>query len=85
MKLLRYFKNNKKKIYCISNKDLNISNSLYSKNLYKWIQKEVSIRKKYGPNLTKKISKILNSNSLILHLLFNNIFPMTYLYAKYHV
>ena len=55
MKLLRYFKNNKKKIYCISNKDLNISNSLYSKNLYKWIQKEVSIRKKYGPNLTKKI------------------------------
>lgn len=55
LKLLRYFKNNKKKIYCISNKDLNISNSLYSKNLYKWIQKEVSIRKKYGPNLTKKI------------------------------
>jgi len=55
LKLLRYFKNNKKKIYCISNKDLNISNSLYSKNLYNWIQKEVSIRKKYGPNLTKKI------------------------------
>ena len=55
MKLLRYFKKNKKKIYCISNKDLNISNSLYSKNLYKWIQKEVNIRKKYGPNLTKKI------------------------------
>ena len=36
-------------------KDLNISNSLYSTNLYKWIQKEVNIRKKYGPNLTKKI------------------------------
>jgi len=55
LKLLRYFKNNKKKIYCISNKNLNISNSLYSRNLYKWIQKEVNIRKKYGPNLTKKI------------------------------
>jgi len=64
MKLLRYFKNNKKKIYCISNKDLNISNSLYSKNLYKWIQKEVSIRKKYGPNLVKKIFTITTSVKL---------------------
>ena len=58
IRLLNYFKINKLYIFVISNKEININKSLNSSNFQKWVDKEIDIRKKYGPNLLLKIFSI---------------------------
>ena len=58
LRLLNYFTLNKLSIFVISNKEIDINKSLNSSNFQKWVDKEIDIRKKYGPNLLLKIFSI---------------------------
>lgn len=64
IRLLNYFSEKNKPIYVVSNKELNINNTLNSNNFDRWVNKEIEIRKSFGPNLLMKIFSI-KSNYLI--------------------